>query len=179
MKERMKSMIYVSLGAVFITVCSWITVPFAIPFTMQTFGIFFVLKAFGGKIGGLSIFLHTAMGFIGLPVFSGFNSGISALLSPTGGYIIGFLLTGTIYFALQSIFNKNRIIRVAVPYVSLVVCYVLGTVWYMQYISAESEIGLVSALSICVFPYIIPDVLKITLAGISAEKLKKSNQALR
>ena len=173
MKKKMRSMTCVSLGAVFIALCSWITIPFVIPFTMQTFGIFFVLNAFGGKIGGLSILLHIAMGFIGLPVFSGFNSGLSALFSPTGGYILGFLVAGTSYFALQSLFEKNGALYKAAPCASLAVCYVLGTAWYMQYISAGSEMGLVSALSVCVFPYILPDIIKILLATVAARRIKR------
>ncbi len=173
MKEKTKKITYASLGAVFLTIGSWITVPFAIPFTMQTFALFFVLGAFGGKIGGISVFIHISLGLLGLPVFSGFQSGISALFSPAGGYVVGFALAGTLYFALYSVLNKNRLLDIAMPYICLVLCYTLGTAWYMLYISSESQIGFASALSVCVFPYVIPDIIKVTLASITAEKLKR------
>ena len=168
MKANAKKITHASLGAVFLTIGSWITVPFAIPFTMQTFALFFVLGVFGGRIGGISVFIHISLGLLGLPVFSSFQSGISALLSPVGGYVIGFAFTGVLYFALYSILNKNRLLGVTLPYICLVMCYTLGTAWYMLYISAESQIGLA-----CVFPYVIPDIIKITLASITARKLKK------
>ncbi len=173
MKAKLKKITYASLGAVILTIGSWITVPFAIPFTMQTFALFFVLHAFGGKIGCISVLIHTAMGLLGLPVFSGFLSGISALISPTGGYIVGFLLTGALYFALYSIFGKKRIIRWILPLFCLVTCYGLGTAWYMLYISAQREIGFVSALSVCVLPYIVPDIIKVCLGIISAKRIKR------
>ena len=175
MKARLKKITYASLGAVLLTIGSWITVPFAIPFTLQTFALFFVLHTFGGKIGCISVLLHTAMGLLGLPVFSGFQSGISALISPTGGYVVGFLVTGALYFALYSIFDKKHTTRWALPLFCLVLCYGLGTAWYMLYVSAQSEIGIVSALSVCVLPYIIPDIIKVCLAIISAERIKRFN----
>ncbi|MBE6691986.1 MAG: biotin transporter BioY [Ruminococcaceae bacterium] len=173
MKEKTKKITYAALGAVLLTIGSWITVPFAIPFTMQTFALFFVLGAFGGKIGGVSVFIHIALGLLGLPVFSGFQSGISALLSPTGGYVIGFALAGALYFAVNSILNKNRMLDIALPYICLGACYAFGTAWYMLFVSAEGQIGLVSALSVCVFPYVIPDIIKVTLARVTSEKLKR------
>ena len=174
--KSVKSMTYIALGAVFITSGSWITIPFAIPFTMQTFALFFVLKIFGGRVGGASILLHTAMGILGLPVFSGFKSGISAVVGPTGGYIIGFAIVGAVYFALESILkeNANRILMNWIcPILSVVACYGMGTAWYMNYISAETEIGLLSALSVCVLPYILPDLVKIYFAMKMGERVKK------
>ncbi len=173
MKAKLKKITYASLGAVLLTIGSWITVPFAIPFTMQTFALFFVLHAFGGKIGCVSVLLHTAMGLLGLPVFSGFKTGISALISPTGGYVIGFAATGALYFALYSLFCYKRIVRTALPFFCLALCYGVGTAWYMLCVSSQTEIGFVSALSVCVLPYIVPDIIKVCLAIISAEKLKR------
>ena len=48
-------LVYIALGAVFIAICSWISIPTTVPFTMQTFAIFFVLSALGGKRGTLAI----------------------------------------------------------------------------------------------------------------------------
>lgn len=173
MKSKTKSMLYISLGATFIALCSWLTIPFPIPFTMQTFAIFFLLNVLGGRIGGLSVLFHIAMGLIGLPVFSGFKSGISALLSPTGGYIIGFALIGALYFALYAILKKNRIVDMLMPYVCLTLCYGVGTAWYMNYVSAEGRIDLLSALAVCVLPYIVPDIIKMILATFTGNKLRK------
>lgn len=173
MKAKIRKMMYVSLGATLIAVSSWIIVPFAIPFTMQTFAVFFLPKLFGGKIGGLAVLFHLAIGMVGLPVFSGFQSGVSALLSPTGGYIIGFALVGAFYFALDSFLRKNHTLSMILPYICLGVCYALGTSWYMLYISAQTSVGLLSALAVCVLPYVVPDIIKILLATITAERLKK------
>ena len=41
--SRTLDLAYMALGAVVIAVCSWISIPAAVPFTMQTFAVFFVL----------------------------------------------------------------------------------------------------------------------------------------
>ena len=51
-------------------------IPFAVPFTMQTFGAFLTVDVLGGKLVAVSIALYILMGMVGIPVFSGFESGI-------------------------------------------------------------------------------------------------------
>jgi biotin transport system substrate-specific component len=87
----------VALGAVLIIICSWLTVPFAVPFTMQTFAVYCALLLLGGRRGLLAVLLYILLGAFGLPVFSGFRGGIGALLGPTGGYILGFLLCALLF----------------------------------------------------------------------------------
>ena len=53
---------YMALGAVFIAICSWISIPAAVPFTMQTFAAFFVLSALGGKRGTITILTYIFLG---------------------------------------------------------------------------------------------------------------------
>ena len=65
-------------------VCAWITIPFTIPFTMQTFGVFITLRLLGGRKGTAVIGLYILLGIAGVPVFSGFGAGIGVLAGPTG-----------------------------------------------------------------------------------------------
>ena len=91
---RVVDLTYMAVCAALIAVCSWISIPAAVPFTLQTFAVFCVLGLLGGKRGTVSILVYILLGAIGLPVFSGFNGGIGALLGTTGGYIIGFIFVG-------------------------------------------------------------------------------------
>ena len=67
---KIRDMAYISLSAAVIAVCAWITVPFTVPFTMQTFAVFLAVLLFGSARGMLSILLYIALGAVGLPVFS-------------------------------------------------------------------------------------------------------------
>jgi biotin transport system substrate-specific component len=159
------------MGAVILSLTAWITIPFAVPFTMQTFGVAFVLFALGGKRGTLSVVVYIALGLLGVPVFSGFNSGFGAILGATGGYIIGFALWGCLYLALESFFTKRRIIGIAVSFAGLAASYALGTAWYAVWLGEESAF---SIFVLCVLPYIIPDVVKILLAYVVSVRVKKA-----
>ena len=55
----------------------------------------------------------------------------------------------------------------------LLICYAFGTAWFMVVYARDSgSIGLITALSWCVFPYIIPDALKILLAAVMTRRLR-------
>lgn len=170
MKNKIKQMTIVSLCSVFLIIGAWITVPFAVPFTMQTFALFLVLFVFGGKLGMFSLLLYIGLGLIGVPVFSGFNSGISALVGPTGGYIFGFVAATALYFASERFFAAGTCNRLVVSFVALMLCYACGTAWYMLYINSTA--GFWSAVTLCVVPYVVPDIIKITFAYFLAKKLK-------
>ncbi|MBO4217260.1 MAG: biotin transporter BioY, partial [Clostridia bacterium] len=127
-----KSIAYIAVAAVIITVCSWLTVPFAVPFTMQTFAVFAVLMILGGKTGTAAIGLYVALGLLGVPVFSGFSGGFSHVIGPTGGYIVGFLLTGLLYTLLEkAISGKRTVYTVLTLTGGLILCYIAGTVWFV------------------------------------------------
>ena len=64
-------MAYIALMAVLISVCSWLSVPAAIPFTMQTYAVFTALLLLGGRRGSIAVAVYIALGAVGLPVFSG------------------------------------------------------------------------------------------------------------
>ena len=74
----------IAMGAALIAVCSWIAVPTAIPFTLQTFAVCLVTALFGLKTGLAAVALYLLLGAAGLPVFSGFKGGLGALLGTTG-----------------------------------------------------------------------------------------------
>lgn len=167
-----KDLAYIALFAVVITVCSWISIPFAVPFTMQTFGVFCALGVLGGRRGTLAVLIYIFMGAVGLPVFSGFKGGFGVLLGPTGGYIAGFILSALIYWAATRLWGNKTIISAAAMAAGLLLCYAFGTAWYMYvYAAANGPVGLFTALSWCVFPFILPDAVKIALAVLVSKKV--------
>ena len=79
-KIRTYDMAYIAVFTVLIAICSWISIPTAIPFTLQTFAVFLSVSVLGGKRGTMAVLLYVLLGAIGLPVFSGFTGGIGILL---------------------------------------------------------------------------------------------------
>ena len=172
-KETIKKTAITALFAAVIAVCAWICVPFPVPFTMQTFGVFCALKILGGKRGTLAILLYIALGAAGLPVFAGFSAGFGVLFGLTGGYIAGFILIGVIYLIFAR-FCRTNAGKNALLFSGLLLCYLFGTLVF-SYVSAKSgnSFSFRQGLVACVFPYILPDAAKLFLADIIAKKVSK------
>ena len=163
---------YSALGAVLITICSWISIPTTVPFTMQTFAVFFVLSILGGKRGTVAIIVYVLLGVVGVPVFAQFTSGIGILLGNTGGYIVGFILMGLVYGLIVHFFRKKLWVEILAMFIGLVVCYSFGTVWFMiVYAQTNGTVSLAMVLAWCVIPFIIPDLIKLGLALTLARRL--------
>ena len=166
-------LVYISIGAALIAICSWISIPTAVPFTLQTFAVFFVLLLLGGERGTIATLIYILLGALGVPVFAGFSGGIGILFGSTGGYIIGFLFTGLIYMLFSRVFKKSIVIKIAALVLGLAVCYAFGTAWFMHvYMQNNGEVGLLTVLGWCVFPFIIPDLIKMALAVVVAKRIE-------
>ncbi|MGM9601111.1 MAG: biotin transporter BioY [Faecousia sp.] len=169
---RTVDLVYIALGAVLIAVCSWISIPTTVPFTMQTFAVFFVLSALGGKRGTVAIVVYVLLGAVGIPVFAQFTSGIGILLGNTGGYIVGFVFMGLVYWLIVHFLGKKLWVEILAMVIGLAVCYAFGTAWFMVvYTRANEAVGLATVLAWCVIPFIIPDLMKLGLALTLARRL--------
>lgn len=171
-KINTKDMVRIALFAVIIAICSWLSVPAAVPFTLQTFGIFLTVAVLGGKRGTMAVALYLLMGIVGIPVFAGFTGGVGRLLGATGGYIVGFLLSAVVMWVMEKLLGKKQWVLVLSMLLGLMVCYTFGTIWFIiVYARSTGPIGLWTALGWCVFPYIIPDLIKMVLALALHKKL--------
>ena len=164
----------IALFAALMAICSWISIPLTVPFTLQTFAVFVTLEIIGGKRGTLSILVFLLLGAIGVPVFAGFSGGIGVLAGTTGGYIIGFLFSALVMWAMEKLPGKKSVMQIVSMIVGLIVCYAFGTAWFMiVYSRANGAVGLATVLGWCVIPFIIPDIIKIVLAYGLSRKLRK------
>lgn len=175
MKEnKTRDVVYIGIFAAIIAVCSWIAVPAAVPFTLQTMGVFTAVGILGGKRGTLAVLTYILLGVVGLPVFAGFSGGIGAVLGASGGYIIGFLFSALIMWGMEKIFGNGKVVLAVSMVLGLVACYAVGTVWFMAvYTKNTGAVGLGTVLGWCVIPFIIPDLVKIAVSLILTNRLKK------
>lgn len=172
--RKIVAMVQIALFAAIIAICSWIQIPLTVPFTLQTFAVFCTLGILGGKNGTISVLLYIILGAVGVPVFAGFSGGVGVLLGTTGGYIIGFLFTALLYWVITHFFGDKLPVMIIAMALGLVVCYAFGTAWFMLvYARTTGAVGLMTALGWCVFPFILPDCVKIALAILLAKRIPK------
>ncbi|MGN1329613.1 MAG: biotin transporter BioY [Eubacterium sp.] len=176
-KKKFKTIdiVYIGLFAALIAVCSWISIPLTVPITLQTMAICLVAGLLGAKRGTITTVVYILLGLVGVPVFAGFSSGPAALLSPSGGYIIGFIFTALIV-GIVSDKAKGKLLPLIVSMViGILVCYVFGTAWFAIVYAKQNETAatLKTILGWCVIPFLIPDAVKIAVASILTNRLKK------
>ena len=127
---RVVDLAYMAICAALIAICAWITIPAAVPFTLQIFGVFCVLGLLGGKRGTIAILVYLLLGAVGLPVFSGFNGGIGALLGTTGGYLISYIFVGVIYWAAEKLLGTKLAVRITAMVLGLLALAGIGIAYW-------------------------------------------------
>ncbi len=177
------NLVLIAISAALITVCSWISIPLGpVPFTLQTMAILAVMLTCGGKRGTIAIIVYLAMGACGLPVFAGFKGGIASLIGPTGGFLLGFVIAALVYWLLERLIFKKLMkttVRTLIfgavnSIVFEVVLYIVGIIWFMTVYAAQTgPVGLATAMSWCVWPFLIPDAVKLAAAVIIGERAVK------
>ncbi|MDF2838560.1 MAG: BioY protein [Evtepia sp.] len=167
-----RSLAYIALSVALIAVCSWIAIPTAIPFTMQTFAVFAVLGLLGGKRGTLAILSYLLLGLFGLPIFSGFQGGIGILLGSTGGYLVGFIVMGLLYWLLTKLLGTKPWIMALSMVLGLLLLYAFGSAWFLLvYTNSTGAMSFFTVLGLCVFPFLLPDLFKLLLALLLIRRL--------
>ncbi len=154
--------------------CSLISIPSAVPFTLQTFAVFCTVSLIGGKRSLFTIMSYLLIGAAGVPVFSGFTGGIGVILGANGGYLIGFIFTALICWGAEKIPVRNPAIMITSMIISLAAVYIFGTAWFILiYTEKSGAITLSQALKWCVVPFVIPDLVKLFLALAITKRLRK------
>ena len=139
-----------------------------VPISLGVLAIYLTAYVLSPLDATISVIIFILLGTFGLPVFSGYSGGLSKLVGPTGGYIIGFLFT--VYISSLFIHMKKGIIFDVIGMITgLALCYILGTIWF----SYQQGKGFIASLLLCVVPFLIGDAIKIIVAVILGTQLNK------
>ena len=128
---KTRDLTYISIMVALMAVCSWITIPTLVPFTLQTFAVFLASALLGGKRGTIAVAVYLLLGAVGLPVFSGFTGGVGKLLGVTGGYVLGFLAQAIVLWIGERLLGRRPAAFFLSGVLGLAVCYLFGSVWYL------------------------------------------------
>jgi biotin transport system substrate-specific component len=149
-----------------------IPLPFtAVPLTLQPMVVLLGALALGSRLGSASQILYLAAGIAGLPVFAAsavLPPGALRLLGPTGGYLMAYpfaaFLTG--YLAERG-FDRRYITSVLAMLAGLLVIYTVGVTWLGLFARTTNgtSAGMSDAFLTGVYPFIVPDLLKLAIAA--------------
>ena len=165
----LKKILIVISATLLLTISAKIKVPFyPVPMTMQTFVVVLIGISLGWKLGLATIFLYLFEGAIGLPVFAGTPEkgiGISYMMGPTGGYLVGFITS--VFIAGFVNLNKNIFIKFLLISLAIFAIYITGVPW-LAYL-AGWEVAYVWGIK----NFVLAEIFKIAILTISTEKLLK------
>jgi biotin transport system substrate-specific component len=151
--------------------------PNPVPINLAVVVVLLAGSLLGSYWGALSVVVYLLLGIIGLPVYSRFGTGIGHLIGPTGGFLLGYVpaafVTGLGTYSLQgnSTHTSQVIFLAFAMLISLSIIYAVGTLMFIY----TTQQSLNNSLSLTVMPFVLGDLLKITLATILTIKLKKIN----
>lgn len=158
------SVIFIALGA-FVRV----PLPFTpVPLTLQTFFVLLSAGLLGRRLSLTSQISYIFLGALGLPVFTGASSGLIYLVSPTAGYLFGFILAAlfTAVFLKRAGDNPRKV--TAAFCASSAGILLAGSLW----LKFSLGITLTQALLIGFVPFVAGDFLKAAAAAFVYSKLK-------
>ena len=173
-KSGIKAMAGIALMAAVCCVLCPLSIPVGpVPVSLGVFAMLLCAYLLGAKNGTIACGIYILLGLAGLPVFSGFTGGASKIAGPTGGYIIGYIFLVIIsglfieHYEVNAAKNlrlkgnaKNIVMQIAGMILGIGVCYLFGTFWFML----TNGGTFLYVLSICVFPFIGFDVIKLIAA---------------
>ncbi len=128
-----------------------IHLPFTpIPISLRCQTILLLSVLLGSRRAGLAVLGFLMQGAIGLPVFAGGASTLAALLSPKGGYIIGFLMAAIVVG-----YMSEKKVRHSLSFLAgTLIIYACGSAYLSTFV------GFSKALLLGVVPFVIGDFLK-------------------
>lgn len=159
---KLRSMIVTALFAAIICVLAQLIIPLPlVPITGQTLAIGLAATILGARYGTISVLLYLVIGASGVPVFAEFSGGISKLIGPTGGFLVGFI-PGTFimgyYMEKTSFTFKNAMIANTI---GMFIILAFGTTW----LKISADLSWTAAFAGGFTPFIIVGLIKAALAS--------------
>lgn len=141
----------------------------AVPVSLATLAVYITACTVNPKLSAGAIIIYILLGAAGLPVFSSFRGGFHIVAGVTGGYIIGYIPCALTVSLMTEKWGKKKYIYPLSMVLGTLECYLIGTLWY----ALQAKIAFTAALSVCVLPFIIGDIIKITAASALGIALRK------
>ena len=146
-----------------------VPLPFTpVPFTLQPMIVLLGGAALGSRLGLASQVLYLLAGIAGLPVFAAsplLPQGALRLLGPTGGYLMCYPIAAFVtgYLA-ERAFDRRYFTSIVAMAAGLAIIFAGGVAW-LAWGARPAPVGLSTALTTGLYPFLLVDVVKIGVAA--------------
>ena len=174
-RANLRKLLLATFFSVLTCVSASIVVPIPyVPITMQSFVVLMAGLLLGARYGAVSQALYLLLGLLGLPVFAGGKGGLHHILSPSFGFLVGFIPAA---FTAGYLVPKGPAPwwRFSLAcFAATAVLYAVGLPLFwlnMNFVTApQAGMTFVRTMKLAFVPFILPDSLKALLAGLLAAK---------
>lgn len=159
---KLRTMIITALFAAIIGVMAQLFIPLPlVPITGQTLAIGLAATILGAKYGTYSVLLYLVIGAAGVPVFAEFQAGISRLVGPTGGFLVGFVPTVFVMGWMMEKLGFTFRVALWANLIGMFITLSFGTYW----LKISADLSWTAALASGFTPFLIGGVIKAFLAA--------------
>jgi biotin transport system substrate-specific component len=159
-----------ALFVAFTAVCEQILIPIQpVPIVLGTIPIFMAGVVLGPKYGTISMLVYILLGAVGVPVFAMARGGLAILAGPTGGFILAWPFTAACIGGLTRHFGYSTKAIILSMLSGNILCYIFGVVWFLFL----TQTHVWTALTACVFPFLLGDALKIIAATFLSKRCRR------
>ena len=177
-KENLsKSIVFVALFAAISAISGFLAVPVPgtpVPIVLQNMMVVLSGMLLGPVLGTFSTLLFVVAGILGLPILSGGTGGFAKLMSPTGGFIVGYVISSLVAGLIlgRPVYGKKVSIvkTIVAAFTGFVVMYIPGILHFMNIMDADLK----ESLMLCILPYLPGDLLKLILCVLLSVALRSS-----
>lgn len=159
----------VMVGVLVLAFASQLSIPLQpVPLTIQSATVVLIGMAYGPRYGSYVVITYLLAGICGIPVFADFSAGLPKFFGPSMGYLIGFLPAALLsgYLAKKG-FAKNI-------YTSFIAaCLGSGIIFLFGVTTLAQFIGLHSAITFGVMPFIVSEPIKLAAVACIIPSLWK------
>lgn len=168
-KETFKNILLVLGGVAFLSIMSQVLIPLPytpVPISLGTFGVTLMALLYGRKLGTATILSYVAAGSLGAPIFAGGKAG--SLFSPTGGYILGYIIATIIlgYLSDKGV-TKSYVKTFLSLLLSSAIILTLGSIVLSLFLPGKN------AFMVGILPFLPGDALKSTTVTLLLPTLWK------
>jgi biotin transport system substrate-specific component len=166
LNARVRDIALVVAGALLVYLTARVSFPVPgspVPITGQTFGVLLVGGALGFRRGLISVGLYVLLGVVGLPFFAEGKGGLSVIWGATGGYLVGFVVAGSLVGRLAELGWDRRLGgALGAMLLGNVVIYAIGLPWLEVVTGMSIQDTVANGLT----PFLFGDALKLVLAAV-------------
>lgn len=152
-----------------------IPVPLMDYFTLQFLFVLLAAMLLGSRFGGLAVSIYVIIGLVGFPVFAA-GGGISYVLRPSFGYLLGFIVCGYVVGYLRERWQTKGFLKnFGIALIGMVITYGLGFLYkYLILNFYLSEVTGIWVIVLASLPLDIPgDLLLCVVAAALCDKLRQ------